>query len=75
MDDQIQKTETDTYGIFQLYFYKKLIVPSFESSIKTTKKLTQSTVRKLLNEIFKLDCNANDGKVVTFMRENDIKFG
>ena len=31
LDDQLQELITDTYGIFQLYFYKNLFEPSADS--------------------------------------------
>ena len=32
-DDQLQKTETDTYGIFQLYLFVNLFNPDKNSAI------------------------------------------
>ena len=48
VDDQLQKIETDTCGIFQLYFYVNLFM-SVEGSINVNdKKLSKSTLEKLL---------------------------
>ena len=55
VDDQLQKIETDTCGIFQLYFYVNLFTLLENSSIVNDKKLSQSTLEKLLNEVFYLD--------------------
>ena len=55
IDDQLQKLETDTCGIFQLYFYFNLLVPFENSSVLRDTKLSKKTVEKLLNEIFSLD--------------------
>ena len=52
VDDQLQKLETDTCGIFQLYFYFNLFVPFENSSVLGDSKLSKRTVEKLLNEIF-----------------------
>ena len=41
VDDQLQKTETDTCGIFQLYFYVNLFNPVENSDIINDKTLTQ----------------------------------
>ena len=55
LDDQLQKIETDTCGMFQLYFYFNFFMPFENSSIINDKKLLKSTIEKLLNEIFSLD--------------------
>ena len=47
--DQLQKTETDICGIFQLYFYVNLINPVENSQIISDKTLTKKTTEKLLN--------------------------
>ena len=52
VDDQLQKIETDTCGIFQLYFYVNMFMPFENSSIVNDKKLSKSILEKLLNEIF-----------------------
>ena len=52
VDNQLQEIETDTCGIFQLYFYVNLFTPLENSSIVNDKKLSKSTLEKLLNEIF-----------------------
>ena len=41
VDDQLQKTEADTCGIFQLYFYVNLFNPVENSDIINDKTLTQ----------------------------------
>ena len=48
VDDQLQKIETDTCGIFQLYFYINLFTPVDGSSIIHDKTLSKSTLKKLL---------------------------
>ena len=53
VDDQFQKIETDTCGIFQLYFYVNLFIPLENSSIVNNKKLSKSTLEKFLNEFLK----------------------
>ena len=73
VDDQLQKIETDTCGIFQLYFYYNLFVSFENSSIVDDKKLSKRTVEKLLNEIFSLDRDRNEEIVEAFVKEKDIK--
>ena len=72
IDDQLQKIETDTCGIFQLYFYVNLFTPLENSSIVNDKKLSKLTLEKLLNEIFYLDSNKNKSLVEQFAEEKDI---
>ena len=55
LKDQIQKTETDTYGIFQLHFCDNLFGPQYSSAIINHEDLTKNIVQTLLNEIFSVD--------------------
>ena len=47
VDDQLQKTETDTCGVFQLYFFVNLFNPDKNSAIIEDKILTKKTIEKL----------------------------
>ena len=73
VDDQLQKTETDTCGIFQLYFYYNLFNPLKTSSIIESSSLGRNTIEKLLNEIFSLDQDANERTVSQFALEYNIR--
>ena len=73
VDDQLQRIETDTCRIFQLYFYYNLFVPFENSSIVEDNKLTWRTIEKLLNEIFSLDRDQNEQIVERFAKEKDIR--
>ena len=75
VDDQLQKIETGTCGIFQLYFYVNLFTPLENSSIVNDKKLSKTTLEKLLNEIFYLDRDKNESLVEQFAEEKDIVKG
>ena len=75
VDDQLQKIETDTSGIFQLYFYVNLFSPMDCSSIIQDKALSKSTIEKLLNKIFSLDRDNNEKLVEQFAEENKIRMG
>ena len=75
VDDQLQKLETDTSGIFQLYFYVNLFTPIEGSSIINDKTLSKSTLKKLLNEIFSLDRDNNEKKIEQFAEEYEIRRG
>ena len=73
VDDQLQKIETDTCGIFQLYFYFNLSMPFEDSSMLKDVKLSKRTVEKLLNEIFSLDRDRNEEQIEKFAKEKNIK--
>ena len=73
VDDQLQKIETDTCGMFQLYFYFNLFMPFENSSIIKDTKLSKKTIEKLLNEIFSLNRDENEKEVEKFAEEKDIK--
>ena len=72
VDDQLQKIETGTCGIFQLYFYYNLFVPYENSDIIEDKLLSKGTVEKILNEIFSLDRNLNEKMIEKFAKEKNI---
>ena len=73
IDDQLQKIETDTCGMFQLYFYFNLFMLFENSSIINNKKLSKSTIEKLLNEIFSLDRSMNEESVEKFAEEKNYE--
>ena len=73
VDDQLQNLETDTCGIFQLYFYFNLFVTFENSSIIEDNKLSKRTIEKLLNEIFSLDRNRKEEEMERFAKEKNIR--
>ena len=73
LDDQLQKIETDTCGIFQLYFYYNLFNPLNKSSIVQDNVISKRTIEKLLNEIFSLNKEQNENVVTQFALENNIR--
>ena len=73
LDDQLQKIETDTCGIFQLYFYYNLFNPFNDSSIAKDNVISKRTIEKLLNEIFSLNKEQNENIVTQFALENNIR--
>ena len=75
VDDQLQKIEMDTFGIFQLYFYVNFFTPLENSSIVNDKKLSKLTLEKLLNKIFYLDRDKNESLVEQFAEGKDIIIG
>ena len=73
LDDQLQRIETDTCGIFQLYFYYNLFNPLKSSAIIQNTLLSKNTIEKLLNEIFSLDRDANEKTVTQFALKHNIR--
>ena len=73
LDDQLQRIETDTCGIFQLYFYYNLFNPLKSSSIIENTWLNKNTIEKLLNEIFSLDKDVNEKTVTQFALQHNIR--
>ena len=73
VDDQLQKIETDSCGMFQLYFSFNLFMPFENSLIINDKKLSKSTIEKLLNEIFSLDRSMNEETIEKFAEEKNIE--
>ena len=71
VEDQFQDLESNTCGIFQLYFYENMFNPDQSSKIQNDTKLKKSTVETLLNELFSLDDKENEIKMV----ENAEKLG
>ena len=75
VDDQLQKTETDTCGRFQFYFYVNLFNPVENSQIISDKTLTKKNIEKLLNEIFTTEKNESESRIEAFTDENEIRMG
>ena len=73
LDDQLQKIDTDTCGIFQIYFYYNLFNPFSDSSIIKHKVLTKHTIENLLNEIFSLNQEQNEKVIEQFAQQNNIR--
>ena len=75
VENQLQKIETDTCRIFQLYFYVNLFTPLENCSIVNDKNLSKSTLEKLLNEMFYLDRDKDESLVEQFAEEKEIARG
>ena len=73
VDDQLQKTEINTCGIFQLYVYDDLFAPDCRSSIVNDLKLTRNNVWKQLYKIFELDKNINKERIAEFAEKHSVK--
>ena len=73
VDDQLQKIETNTCGIFQIYFYYNLFKPLIDSSVMKDNVISKHTIQKLLNEIFSLNREENEKIVTQFALQNNIR--
>ena len=72
LDDQLKMTDSDTCGMFQIYFYVNLFKLLEHSQLINNKKLNKKTIEAILNEIFTLDKQENENRVERFAKENDI---
>ena len=59
-EEPIQNIESDNWGSFHLYFYKKMFGAAMECELLDRKKLT----KVLLNESFLLDIGSNEKMIV-----------
>ena len=73
LDDQLQEIETDTCGVFQIYFYYNLFNLFTNSSIIKDNVISKHTIQKLLNEIFTLNQEQNEKVITQFALENNIR--
>ena len=73
VEDQIQDLDSNTCGIFQLYFYESLFNPNQNSKIQNDTKLKKSTVETLLNELLSLDDKENEIKMIEYAEKLGIE--
>ena len=73
LDDQLQRIDTGTCGIFQIYFYYNLFNPLNDSKIVKHKLLTKHTIESLLNELFSLNQEQNEKLVQQFAQQHNIR--
>ena len=59
----IQEITTDTYGEFQLNFYKKLFDPDHQSKVLNRHKLSKNTLETRIKEIFSNDADENEDRI------------
>ena len=66
VEDRIQDLDSNSCGIFQLYFYENLFNPDQNSKIQNETKFKKTTVETLLNELFSLDDKENEIKMAEY---------
>ena len=64
VEDRIQDPDTVNCGIFQIYFYDNLFNPDKNSKMQDKKKLNKKTIEILLNELFVLDDQLQNERVI-----------
>ena len=69
LEDPIQKPTTMTCGSFQLYFYKNLFFPDENSKLHSYKKLTNTALETLLNELFTLNPENNEQTINEYIKQ------
>ena len=73
VEDRIQDPDTVNCGIFQIYFYDSLFNPDKSSKIQDKKKLNKKAIEILLNELFVLDDQLQNERVIEqYADERDI---
>ena len=73
VEDRIQDLDSNTCGIFQLYFYENLFNPDKNSKIQNENKLKKNTVEMLLNELYSLNDTENEIKMEEYADEIGVK--
>ena len=68
VENDLQELKSDTYGIFQLYFYKNLFDPN--SKIINHENLHKKTIETIINEICLTDIKENEYIIKKFREEN-----
>ena len=66
VEDRIQDLDSNSCGIFQLYFYENLFNPDQNSKIQNETKFKKTAVETLLNELFSLDDKENEIKMAEY---------
>ena len=64
--------KTVSCGTFQIYFYEDLFFLDKNSKVHSYKKLTNSAIETLLNELFTLDREENKQIINEYARQRHI---
>ena len=64
VEDHIQDLNTVNCSIFQMYFYHNLFTPDKNSKIQNKTKLNKKNIETLLNELFVLDDQQQNEKII-----------
>ena len=68
----MQKPTTVTCGPFQWYFYENLFFPDEIRKLHCYKKLTNTALETLLNELFTLNPENNEQTINEYIKQRQI---
>ena len=72
LEDPVLKPTTMTCRPFYLYFYKNLFFPDENSKLHSYKKLTNTALETLINEIFTLNHENNKETINEYIKQRQI---
>ena len=72
LEDPILKPTTVTCDAFQLYFCKNLFFSNENSKLHSYKKLTNTALETLLNELFSLNHENNGQTINEYIKQQQI---
>ena len=72
LEDPIQKPITVTCGLFQLYFCENIFFPDENSKLHSYKKLMNTALETLLNELFTLNPENNEQTINEYIKQQQI---
>lgn len=73
MEDAVRNIESNSCGVFGLFFYNLLGLRN-NGKILNRQNLPKNTVQTLLNEIFLLDQDHDENILENYIKENNINF-
>ena len=69
LEQPVQNLTSTNCGIFQLYFYKKLLDPDEKSKIINHANFNKHTIEVIFNKIFTTDVDENEHLITKFKEE------
>ena len=72
LEDSIQKPTTVSCGSFQLYFYENFFFFRRKQQLPSYKKLTNTALETLLNELLTLNLENNEQKINEYIKQRQI---
>ena len=72
-EDRVQDLNSETCGIFQIYFYDNFFDRNEDSKIQHKKRLNKRAIETLRNRLFVInDHDTNDATIQQYANENNI---
>ena len=69
LEDPLQKKNTVTCDLFQVFFYEKIFFPDNNRKIHDYKKITSEALETLLNELYSLDQEQNEKAINEYTKQ------